>query len=232
LTKTEIITGYPIAFKGSVMKDYHINNERGSTVKAKQKHIIINLDKVDQKDPVENSLQTDIPIQNIKQEKKQSFHCWNDSELFTCEEECIGIPEYIHKSLINHSSSKLHYKSDSYSVNVYESNDTKKLIKVFGNFCSIGCMIRYVSDRKLYTKYKANIIYMYKNLIDTTYSLVPKNYELPMAPEVSCLKKFGGTLSIEEYRNTSSENVYHYIKFPMYHSRDVISKLYKNGRNM
>lgn len=69
---------------------------------------------------------------------------------------------------------------------------------VIGCFCSFNCAVSYnlnLNDYKTWERY---------SLINKMYNLIHKKNELiQMAPPRETLKKFGGTISIEEFRTTS-----------------------------
>lgn len=80
-----------------------------------------------------------------------------------------------------------------------------KRYKVFGNFCSPNCAKRYaMEDKKLCDKiYILN--HMCKEMFDT-------RFIIKAAPSKLLLKSFGGTLSIEEYRNNFIEEIKYKVK--------------------
>lgn len=85
----------------------------------------------------------------------------------------------------------------------YESK--LKRYKVFGNFCSPNCAKRYaMEDKKLCDKiYILN--HMCKEMFET-------RFIIKAAPSKLLLKSFGGTLSIEEYRNNFIEEIKYKVK--------------------
>lgn len=90
-------------------------------------------------------------------------------------------------------------------------------IRTRGIFCSFPCILRYIRDRKTVLLYKPNILYMFKILTDG--NTVPKE-----APPLCALQKFGGKLSIEEYRG-NVDKIYNYIQYPMYIVKDYIHEV-------
>ena len=122
--------------------------------------------------------------------------------------------------------------------------------RVKGNYCSFACML---ADNKDY-KHNSYISSLYKQLTcgllgdsDTyikslehsldyldinaknKYIQSIKNLivnKLEVAPPRSCLKMFGGKLTIEEFRNSTKERkIYKMIEYPMYVSRDWIEEI-------
>ena len=104
---------------------------------------------------------------------------------------------------------------DSYTDNHYH---------VFGCFCSFECAAAYnidTDDYKVWDRYS-----LLKKLHNTVY----KNKILSIAPPRESLKKFGGPLSIEEFRKTSSKadkNV-RFIMPPMVSMVPMIEETNKN----
>jgi hypothetical protein len=103
---------------------------------------------------------------------------------------------------------------------------------VFGCFCSLECMYAYVlNDKKLYEKCKMfDLIYMYNQLNkDKTLNVKYKDKIIP-APARMTLKKFGGKLSIEQFRSCQrSLEVSIYPQIPQ--SIYVMEKKYSNDKN-
>ena len=89
----------------------------------------------------------------------------------------------------------------------------QKPIQVRGIFCGFPCMLRYIKDRNM-IHCRPNICYLHKILTGTS--------RLPEIAPVQCaLESFGGRLSINEYRQ-GNEQIYSYVKYPMYIVKDYI----------
>lgn len=129
------------------------------------------------------------------------YACWNCTEPF--DNSPVGIPTIA--------------MSDSYEDTYY----------LEGNFCSFNCAARYLfnthssADSQLFTIYEI-MNFIYNEINDAN------EYEqIKLAPERICLKKFGGHLTIEEYRkNFMSKVIYEVFKSPL------IPALYHIQENM
>ena len=73
---------------------------------------------------------------------------------------------------------------------------------ITGYFCSNGCCLRYIYDnyqnKELWDKYELFNFYYQK--------IYSKNLNIVIPPNKLLLKKFGGTLEIEEYRSNDNFN--------------------------
>lgn len=71
---------------------------------------------------------------------------------------------------------------------------------VFGCFCSFSCALSYNLELSDYrTSIRSSLIKkMYNIIVDK------KNNDIPLAPKRELLKKFGGILSIDEFRNSET----------------------------
>lgn len=83
----------------------------------------------------------------------------------------------------------------------------------FGNFCSPNCTISYINEKYGYNTNKWEYIsllnFMYYKAFNTDDIIIP-------APERYCLQKFGGRLTIEEFRMlTLNNNKLYYVNFPI-----------------
>ena len=78
---------------------------------------------------------------------------------------------------------------------------------VVGCFCSLPCIYAYVSGNVLHQKCtKGDLIFMYKKVSGNS-DLEIKNYKsLQKAPPKEVLKKFGGKMSIENYRSLTEHD--------------------------
>jgi len=80
-----------------------------------------------------------------------------------------------------------------------------KRYKVFGNFCSPNCAKRYGLDDKHLCNKLHILSQMCREMYDASYTIKP-------APSKFLLRCFGGTLSIEEYRNNFKDDVKYAVK--------------------
>tara|TARA_B100001059_G_C17814607_1_gene574358 strand:- start:1355 stop:1993 length:639 start_codon:yes stop_codon:yes gene_type:complete len=87
-----------------------------------------------------------------------------------------------------------------------------------GDFCSLECAARYAYDNYNNIYEIINIINLYNNII------LNNNSKINMAPNRLVLKKFGGNINIDEYRNNNKNNIYN-INLPIIiHLNKNISK--------
>lgn len=93
---------------------------------------------------------------------------------------------------------------------------TEKMIEntfyVFGNFCSYNCAASYNLDLNDYRVWERHSLLkkLYNLIYNTTKDIIP-------APRKECLKRYGGPLTIEEYRRSLLTNIkeYRFIMPPM-----------------
>jgi hypothetical protein len=88
-----------------------------------------------------------------------------------------------------------------------------KRYKITGNFCSPNCAKAYAFNSKKYDKKTYLIPQMYRELFGAHYYIKP-------APPIQCLKDYGGSMTIEQFRNTFKNDV-NYI----YDLKDISAKL-------
>ena len=104
----------------------------------------------------------------------------------------------------------------------YEDN----VFYIYGYFCTLGCCLRYIIENfhgnELWTKNELFHFYCRE--------IYNKNVEISIPPNKFALRKFGGNLTIEEYR---SNNEYKEINMPIiipvkhqYHKNNIFN--YKN----
>lgn len=75
--------------------------------------------------------------------------------------------------------------------------------KTMGQFCSWNCMGAYVVD-----KYNDHKVGIYKSLIASSHKEFTGKLKIPpCAPDRLCLKAFGGTMDIDDFRNTHGNNM-------------------------
>lgn len=140
------------------------------------------------------------------------YVCWNCTEPFD------GAPSGIPTIAM----------SDSYEDTYY----------LEGNFCSMNCAARHLfnthqaADSQLFT------IFEIMNFIYNSINGSTEYQKIKLAPERTCLKKFGGYLSIDDYRKNFFTNVsYELFKSPLipalYHIAENVdlTKLIKNQSN-
>lgn len=98
--------------------------------------------------------------------------------------------------------------------------DTKKF-RVQGVYCSFACMMASHQDKP--RKSEAHLIkYLYSKVTGTP--LI--DCQITPAPPRSCLAKFGGPLSIDQFRNATKENkVYKMVEYPMFVLRTYIEEV-------
>jgi hypothetical protein len=80
---------------------------------------------------------------------------------------------------------------------VIPEREEKKIYKVYGNFCSPECALSYLLSENL----DSHVRWERMSLLHRLYSDLYPNRIFPAAARES-LKKFGGPMSIEQYRNT------------------------------
>jgi hypothetical protein len=96
----------------------------------------------------------------------------------------------------------------------YNKNNKKFAVK--GIFCSFPCMMAYDKEYKFY---KNDLIYfMYKYI----YGEINTH---KIAPPKECLKMFGGTMDITEFRNISSTKSIKLLRYPMYPIREYTEEI-------
>ena len=87
----------------------------------------------------------------------------------------------------------------------------KDLFHMFGNFCSPNCVSSYIFDSNKNDDTKWELF----SLLNLVYfKIYDKFKNIEPAPSKLCLSKFGGCLSIKEYRNNFNNNNMYELKFP------------------
>jgi len=103
---------------------------------------------------------------------------------------------------------------------VHYTNNIDKF-RVKGVFCSFACMVAYKDDQKIKTT-DSLIRFMYRKLTGECIG----GKRIPKAPPRISLKLFGGELTIEQFRNSTTENkMYKLVEYPMYVSKDYIEEI-------
>lgn len=97
---------------------------------------------------------------------------------------------------------------------------------VFGNFCTFNCACSYNLKMDDYKKHDRHALLckLYVQIFQTTRDLVP-------APDKEILLKYGGNVTIEEYRNSSIKNdiSYRFIMPPMKAICPIVECINKNN---
>ena len=85
----------------------------------------------------------------------------------------------------------------------YKIDPKTKQKKTMGQFCSWNCMVAHVYD-----KYNDHKIGTFKSLIASSHKEFTGKLKIPpSAPDRLCLKAFGGTMDIDEFRTTHGSNM-------------------------
>ena len=123
--------------------------------------------------------------------KSSPYACWNCTEHF--DGAPVGIPTIA--------------MSDSYEDTYY----------LEGNFCSFNCAARFLYDNHTAQNSQLSTIYEILNFIYNELSEDGEEYQsIKLAPERICLKKFGGHLSLEEYRKNFNTKInYEVFRSPL-----------------
>ena len=103
---------------------------------------------------------------------------------------CISKNVYtINENLTENKIKNLNFEKDNnYSKHIYETD---------GIFCSFNCCLAYIKDNKHQYKYNKSEYLLYKMYNEFN---INKKLEITPAPHWKLLKEYGGTLSIEKYR--------------------------------
>ena len=99
---------------------------------------------------------------------------------------------------------------------------------VIGYFCSFNCALAYNTDLN-----DSNLWKRYKNLNKLYYDMFGKYNKIIPAPTKYCLKKFGGSLDIEEFRRKSLiiDKQYRFIVPPLKPIISSIEEIHINSTN-
>lgn len=105
-----------------------------------------------------------------------------------------------------------------------EDYDIKtRKFRVKGIFCSFPCILAYNNSTRIKSGYKKYLIkHLYSRITGNSINTFIKS-----APHRCCLKKFGGDMTIEEFRAVSQDNskIYKLVEYPMYVSKDYIEEV-------
>lgn len=139
------------------------------------------------------------------------YACWNCTECF--DNSPVGIP----------------------TIAMAESYEDKYYLE--GNFCSFNCAGRYLFDTRSRADNELWTIYEIMNFIYNEVNGSEEYEKIKLAPERICLKKFGGHLTLEEYRkNYLSKINYEVFRSPLipalYHIQENVdlSRLIKAAK--
>tara|TARA_B110000211_G_C14031905_1_gene532535 strand:- start:517 stop:1245 length:729 start_codon:yes stop_codon:yes gene_type:complete len=113
---------------------------------------------------------------------------------------CISKNTYtINESLTDTKIKNIKFTEDTgYSKHIYETD---------GIFCSFNCCLAHIKDNKHDYKYNKSEYLLYK--MYNEFSIDTKS-EITPAPDWKLLKEYGGTLSIEKYRDNFNNIEYVY----------------------
>lgn len=96
----------------------------------------------------------------------------------------------------------------------FDSEGEKKYM-VFGNFCSLRCAKTHIMSQQTFATNK-QLMLLNSMAVDVYQSPIP----IPTAPPRICLERFGGSMSIEEFRG--SDQVHITCTSPPFRSADVV----------
>lgn len=106
-----------------------------------------------------------------------------------------------------------------------------KIFYIYGDFCCLECGLRYARDNFDSNKYLD--ILTYTNLYNK--ELYNNSNSVNVAPHRLMLKKFGGNLSIDEYRKNNIQYGKNILNIPvgtqLYHSFDENKEIVDNSNN-
>ena len=117
------------------------------------------------------------------------------------------------------------HNNNIYSIPIKYS---KNIFHIYGDFCSLECGLRYIHDTFKTNKYLEILSYT------TIYNkLLFDNVEtISMAPHKLLLSKFGGPLSIEDYRIDASKYNNYFLNIPIgtqvYHTINLLNETKTN----
>ena len=93
-------------------------------------------------------------------------------------------------------------------------NGQLKKFEVYGTFCSFSCMKAYNKNDNLSNKNnRYTLITMMMNQMIEDYNI---SNNISIAPPRECLKMFGGTMTIEEFRNSCAKGIVYNTMLPPY----------------
>ena len=93
-------------------------------------------------------------------------------------------------------------------------NGQLKKFEVYGTFCSFSCMKAYNKNDNLSNKNnRYTLITMMMNQMIEDYNI---SNNISIAPPRECLKMFGGTMTIEEFRKNCAKGIVYNTMLPPY----------------
>jgi len=93
-------------------------------------------------------------------------------------------------------------------------NDKLKKFEVYGNFCSFSCMKAYnKNDNRSNKNNRCTLITMMMNEMIEDFNI---SNNISIAPPRECLKMFGGTMTIENFRNNCTKGIVYNAMLPPY----------------
>jgi hypothetical protein len=171
--------------------------------------------------------------------KSNNYHCFWDRNPF--ETVPIGCPiRYVSniavKKYISEISKDMYIIKENITKN--KKNIENKNLSVTntpfyetdGVFCSFNCAMAYILDNKksnrLYDNSEMLLIKMYNDIMLSDDKITENVFSIDPAPNWRLLKEYGGSLSIEEFRNNFNKIEYEnfgYVKnFPTFNSIGVL----------
>ena len=129
--------------------------------------------------------------------------CWWCRELFITRP--IGLPLRYWSKLKCHSREWNEIKNKCIKLNILlKEEDNFEFFETEGIFCSFPCCKRYILENKHNPKYKDAIT----NLTLLHHKLFDEIVEIPKAPGWKTLKKWGGNLTINQFRSSFNKLFY------------------------
>jgi hypothetical protein len=186
----------PSAFNGS--EDFSYFQSTNTNVNSKDNHTTV----------------TDSDIQQLRTSREKEIEnaeaTSNDSKLLCQYIEHNKKGTWPEKSVYDCMWCRYPFDNTPWAIPYRLTFDNK--FEVFGNFCSPNCSAAYIFDRfdddEMWDRY-ALLNMLYQKVYDAPGAIVKS------APDILFLKKLGGILTIEEYREISNNiNKNYYVKMP------------------
>lgn len=164
------------------------------------------------KDLIINNLRSEIDVLKKKLEKTNVYNINTNVKMLTSNVKCWWC--------------KNHFCTPK--VSLPENYFNNKFI-CSGNFCSYNCALSYNLDLndEMVWKRKSLLIKLYEKTYNSKLNILP-------APSWKVLKEYGGTLSIEEFRDNLLVNneEYIYLHPPMICRLSQVEKVYRKNNNL
>ena len=96
------------------------------------------------------------------------------------------------------------FNNKPFFLPIYYNPEYNKF-KVIGNYCSPNCVKAAALHSKIYDKKAYLVSQMYRRLYGNSYII-------KAAPPIQCLKEYGGTMSIQQYRESFDNNIHYKLK--------------------